>query len=71
VAVFALSSTILLMCMWTSNTMRNPMFLKEGTQITIFTPPIGLNMDNFMFEEALNVCLELNKNIKHIRLAFK
>jgi hypothetical protein len=69
--VLAFSSTILLMCMRTSNTMSYPMSLKEGVKITVFTLPIRLDMNNFSFEEALNMCLELKKDSEHIRLTLK
>ena len=69
--MLAFRSTVLLMCMWTSKTMRNPMFLEEGAKVAVFTAPIRLDINNFCFEKALNMCLKLEKDIKHIRFTFK
>jgi hypothetical protein len=48
VAVFALSSPILLMSMGTRNTMINAKIIKESIEITIFASPIRLNMNDFV-----------------------
>jgi hypothetical protein len=61
------SGAILLMCMRTRHTVRDPKLIKKRIEVVIFTPPIGLNMKNFMLKETLNMCLKLNKNIEHIR----
>jgi hypothetical protein len=71
VAVLALNRTVLLMCMWARNAMRNPKFAKEGVEVAIFTTPIRLNMNNFVAKESLDMKLELHKHIKHISFAFK
>ena len=66
VAMFALSTTILLMCVRTRYTMSNAELLKESIELNILAPPIGLNKQNFMFKEAFNMSLELNKDLKII-----
>jgi hypothetical protein len=71
VTVFTLSYAILLVSMRTSYTMSNAMLLKERTKITVLTPPVGLNINNFLLEEPLYMTLELQEDIKHIRLAFQ
>ena len=48
VMVLALNGTILLMCMWARNTMRYPKLIKERIEVAVFTPPIGLNMNDLM-----------------------
>jgi hypothetical protein len=71
VTVFTFSNAILLVSMWTCYTVCNTMFLKERTKIRILTPQVGLNMNNFFLEKTLYMTLELQKDIKHIRFAFK
>ena len=69
--MLTLSYTILLMCMRTRHTMCNSKLIKECIEVVILTPPIGLHMNDFMTEQTLNMRLEFQENIKHIRLAFK
>ena len=69
--MLTLSYTVLLMCMRTRHTMCNSKLIKECIEVVILTPPIGLHMNDFMTEQTLNMHLELQENIKHIRLAFK
>jgi hypothetical protein len=57
--------------MGASYAVSNAMFLKERTKITILTPPVRLNMNNFLLEEPFYMALELQEDIKHIRFAFK
>jgi hypothetical protein len=64
--VLAFSSTVL-----TSNTMRNSMFLKESTEVAVFTAPVRLNMNDFVVKKALNMCLKLKKYSEHIRFTLK
>jgi hypothetical protein len=71
VAMFALSITILLMCMGARYTMGDAKFMKECVEVAILAPPIGLNMANFVVKLMLNMGLKLNEDIKNIRLAFK
>jgi hypothetical protein len=69
VTVLAFSSTVLLMCVRTRHMMRYSKFLKEGTKIPILTTPIRLNMNNFVIQQTLNMCLKLHEDMKHIRFA--
>jgi hypothetical protein len=71
VAVLALNRTVLLMCMWARNAMRNPKFAKEGVEVAIFATLIRLNMNNLVAKESLDMKLKLHKHIKHISFAFK
>jgi hypothetical protein len=57
--------------MRTSYTVRNPKLSKEGVKVAILAPPIRLNMNNFLPEKTLNMCLKLKKNIEHIRFPLK
>ena len=71
VTVFALSNTVLLMCMWTRHVMRDPKLLKERIEVAILASPIRLYMNNFMLEKTLNMRLKLQENIKHITFTLK
>jgi hypothetical protein len=71
VAVFTFSNAILLVGMRASYTVSNAMLLKERTKVAILAPPVRLNMNNFRVEEPLYMTLELQEDIKYIRLAFK
>jgi hypothetical protein len=68
---YAPAGAILLMCVWTRDPMENTELLKESIEVPVFTSPVRLNMDNFLIKEALNMILKLQKDIKHIRFAFK
>jgi hypothetical protein len=50
--------------------MRDPKLIKEGVEVAVFAPSIRLNMNNLMLEKTFDMELELNKDIKHIRLTF-
>jgi hypothetical protein len=69
--VFALGNTVLLVGVWTCNAMRNPLFLEECIEVTIFPTPIRLDMANFVVKEALYMSLKLKEYIKNIRLVFQ
>jgi 20S proteasome alpha/beta subunit len=69
-SMFTFSGAILLMCMRTRHTVQDPKLIKERVEVVVFTPPIGLNMKNFVLKKTLNMCLKLNKNVEHIRFAF-
>ena len=47
-AVFALSSAILLMCMGTGNMMDNAQLLEKAIEVAIFATPIRLDVKNFV-----------------------
>ena len=68
VTMLALNGAILLVCMWTCQTMRDPKLIKERVEVAILAPPIGLDMNNLMLEKTFDMLLKLNKDIKHIRL---
>jgi hypothetical protein len=44
VTMLSFSSTVLLMCMWTRDTMCNPKLLEKSVEVAILAPPIRLNM---------------------------
>ena len=48
--------------------MCNSKLIKECIEVVV---PIRLHMNDFMTEQTLNMHLELQENIKHIRLALK
>jgi hypothetical protein len=52
--------------MRTRHTVQDPKLSKKRIEVVIFTPPVELNMKNFMLKEMLNMCLKLKKDIKHI-----
>jgi hypothetical protein len=67
--VFALGSTVLLVCVGTCDTMGNTKFLKKRVEVTVFTTPIRLYMTDFLTKKAFYVGLKLQEDIKHIGLA--
>jgi hypothetical protein len=68
VSMFAFSSTILLMSMWTRYTMRNAKAIKERMEFFILPTPISLNMQDFAIKKTLNMFLKLSKDSKNFRL---
>jgi hypothetical protein len=56
VTMLSFSSTILLICMWTRDTMCSPKLLEKSVEVAILAPPpIRLNMNNFMLEKTFNM----------------
>jgi hypothetical protein len=58
-AMFTLSTTILLMGVGTGNTMGDANFLKEGIKFNVLATPVRLNMHNFVFKKTFNMRLKL------------
>jgi hypothetical protein len=69
--VFTLCNTVLLRCLWTGNTVRDPRALKILVKAMVLTSPIRLYSFNFGIQKTLNMSLESIKNLLNIRLVFK
>jgi hypothetical protein len=53
--------------MRTRHMVRDPKFLEKPVEVLILATPIRLNSNDFCFEKTLNMGLELQENIEHIR----
>jgi hypothetical protein len=66
--VFAFSKPILLMCVWTRNTMCDAKRAKKCVvHFLIFATPIRLDTFNFDIQKAFNMSLKLKKNVRGLR----
>jgi hypothetical protein len=70
-AVFALSGTVLLMCVGARYSMHNTKVREEFVELNVLATPIRLNMYNFMIQKTLNMPLELKEHLKYIRFLFE
>jgi hypothetical protein len=69
VAMFALSSTILLMRMGVGNSMRDVNAVKKGIKLLIFPTPIGLDSNDLAIKSSFNQALNSWKYLNTSDLA--
>jgi hypothetical protein len=69
-AVFSLSKSILLMCLWARNIVVYAYTLK-GVKPMIFTTSVGLHSNNFPIEETFYQVLKVMKALKNFRFVSK
>jgi hypothetical protein len=71
VAMFPLSSPILLVCVWARYVMRYPGGSKKGMQFLILSSPVRLNSDNPVIKQAFNKLLKFNEVCGDLRFMSK
>jgi hypothetical protein len=64
--MFSLHQTILVVCMWTGDTMHYVNAFEEGVKDLIFSSPVCLYGSNFLIELAFNQVLKLLKALEDI-----
>jgi hypothetical protein len=65
--MFALDDTILLVCVWIRDMMRDPSLCKEAIEFLILTTPVHLHGHDFSVKGSFNEILEAMKDLKDLR----
>ena len=69
--MFAFRGSVLLMCVWAGDMMRDAYPSKEVIEFFIFTSPIRLHCNNFPTKRSLDKGLELLKFREYFRFMFQ